>query len=153
VRVRKVPSRRGSAAGEAGRRGRTLVGRTRVVATLGPSTAGEDALARLIAAGVDVFRLNFSHGAREEHGQTIERIRRLAGRRPVPILQDLGGPKLRRGRPVRGRPGDVVELPLPATVRAGDPVLLADGLTQLEVIDPTRSRIVVGGDIPAGKGI
>jgi pyruvate kinase len=129
------------------------VSRTRVVATVGPSTAGEDALAQLITAGVDVFRLNFSHGAREDHGRSIERIRRLAGRRPVAILQDLGGPKLRLAHPVRGRPGDVVELVLPTTVRAGDPVLLADGLMQLEVIDPARSRIVVGGDIPAGKGI
>ena len=77
----------------------------------------------------------------------------VAAGRPVAILQDLGGPKLRLAAPVRGAPGDVVPLALPATVRPGDPVLLADGLMQLEVVDPAHARVIVGGDIPAGKGI
>ncbi|HXG60753.1 MAG TPA: pyruvate kinase [Planctomycetota bacterium] len=127
--------------------------RTRVVATLGPATSSSDKIRALIEAGVDVFRLNFSHGTHEQHGALIKSIRRLAGDRPVGILQDLCGPKLRLSRPVRGRPGDVVEIDLPPTVRRGDPVLLADGLMQLEVIDARRSRVVVGGEIPAGKGI
>ncbi len=127
--------------------------RTRIVATLGPATRSPDQIRALIEAGVDVFRLNFSHGTHEEHGALVQAIRRLAGDRAIAVLQDLCGPKLRLARPVRGRPGEVVEIDLPASVRAGDPVLLADGIMQLEVVDARRSRVVTGGDIPAGKGI
>jgi pyruvate kinase len=127
--------------------------RTRIVATLGPSTDSSEKIRALIEAGVDVFRLNFSHGTHGEHEQRIRAIRKQAGERPIAILQDLCGPKLRLTRPVRGGPGDVVELELPATVRAGDPVLLADGQMQLEVIDCHRSRVITGGDLPANKGI
>src|SRR5436190_805045 len=63
--------------------------RTRIVATLGPATSSGEAIGRLIQAGVDVFRLNFSHGTHAEHGARIALIRRLAGNRPVAILQDL----------------------------------------------------------------
>ena len=127
--------------------------RTRIVATLGPATDSEERIRALIDAGVDVVRLNFSHGTHEEHGRRIALVRRVAGGRPVAILQDLGGPKLRLDRRVTGKPGDVVELALPSTVRPGDPVLLADGIMQLEVIDGGRCRVVTGGDIPPGKGI
>jgi pyruvate kinase len=127
--------------------------RTRIVATLGPVSRNEATVTALIGAGVDVFRLNFSHGTQAEHGETIRIIRRVAGDRNVAILQDLGGPKLRLKHPVRGKPGDVVAIALPSTVRPGDPVLLADGVMQLEVVDTTRARVVVGGDIPPGKGI
>jgi pyruvate kinase len=127
--------------------------RTRIVATLGPPTSSETAIDGLIAAGVDVFRLNFSHGSHPEHGRLIDTVRRAAGDRPIALIQDLSGPKLRLRQAVRGAPGELVDLMLPPTVRPGDPVLLADGLMQLEVVDATRSRVVVGGDIPAGKGI
>jgi pyruvate kinase len=127
--------------------------RTRVVATLGPASRDAATIAALAHAGVDVFRLNFSHGTQEEHGETIATIRRVVTDRAVAILQDLGGPKLRLTHPVRGKAGDVIALELPPTVRAGDPVLLADGLMQLEVVDANRARILVGGDIPAGKGL
>jgi pyruvate kinase len=127
--------------------------RTRIVATLGPVSRDEASITALVEAGVDVFRLNFSHGTQAEHGQTIATIRKVAGDRTIAILQDLGGPKLRLAAPVRGKPGDVVELALPPTVLRGDPVLLADGLMQLEVIDPGHARVVVGGDIAAGKGM
>ena len=127
--------------------------RTRIVATLGPATASDDAVGALIDAGVNVVRLNFSHGTRQAHGETIARVRRVAAGRPVAILQDLAGPKLRISHPVRGVPGDVVELDLPPSVRPGDPVLLADGVMQLEVLDGRRCRVIVGGDIPAGKGM
>ncbi|MBI2900503.1 MAG: pyruvate kinase [Planctomycetes bacterium] len=127
--------------------------RTRIVATLGPATASEEAIAALIGAGVDVFRLNFSHGTHEDHGAAIGRIRRLAGDRPVAILQDLCGPKFRLDRPLRARAGEIVEIPLPGGVRPGDPVLLADGTVHLEVVDGMRCRVVIGGDLPAGKGI
>jgi pyruvate kinase len=129
------------------------VPRTHVVATLGPASRSEETIAALVAEGVSVFRLNFSHGTRAEHGELIGRIRRSAGARPVAVLLDLAGPKLRLDRPVRGAPGDVVSLALPAAVRPGDPVLLSDGLMQLEVVDSTHARVVVGGEVPAGKGM
>ncbi|HJQ83095.1 MAG TPA: pyruvate kinase [Candidatus Binatia bacterium] len=127
--------------------------RTRIVVTVGPATRSEAALGAFLDAGVDVFRLNFAHGTAAEHGEVIAAIRRLAAGRPAAIVQDLAGPKLRLVEAVRGAPGDVVPLTLPPTVQAGDPVLLADGLMQLEVVDPLHARVVVGGDIPAGKGI
>jgi len=127
--------------------------RTRVVATLGPATDDEPRLRALIDAGVDVVRLNFSHGSHDEHGRRIALVRKVAGDRPVAILQDLGGPKLRLPHAVSGQVGDIVEIALPPSVRAGDPVLLADGIMQLEVVDTRHARIVVGGDIPAGKGM
>jgi len=127
--------------------------RTRIVATLGPASRTEATVTALMKAGVDVFRLNFSHGSQAEHGETIATIRRIAGDRHVAILQDLAGPKLRLKHPVAGKPGDVVDIELPATVRTGDPILLADGVMQLEVIDTRHARVVVGGDIPVGKGM
>lgn len=127
--------------------------RTRIVATLGPATCSAVQIHALIEAGVDVFRLNFSHGTHADHGRMIETIRRVAGSLPIAILQDLGGPKLRLDRRVQGRAGDVIELDLPPTVRPGDAVLLADGLMQLEVVDAPRCRVIIGGDVPAGKGM
>lgn len=132
---------------------RASVTRARIVATIGPATADDAAIAALLDAGVSVCRLNFSHGTHAEHGATIERIRKAAGDRPIAILQDLAGPKLRTTAPVGGAPGDVVALSLPDTVRPGDPVLLADGVMQLEVVDPEHSRIIVGGSVAAHKGI
>ena len=70
---------------------------TRIIATVGPACDAPDMLERLIGAGVDVFRLNFSHGSHETHAATIARIRDAAARaeRMVAILQDLSGPKIR----------------------------------------------------------
>jgi pyruvate kinase len=127
--------------------------RTRIVATLGPATDSEERIRQIIDAGVDVVRLNFSHGTHEEHGRRIAAVRKVAAGRPVAILQDLGGPKLRLDRRVTGNPGDLVEIVLPATVRAGDPVLLADGIMQLEVVEGGHCRVITGGDVPPGKGI
>lgn len=127
--------------------------RTRIVATIGPASRDEGAIRTLLNAGADVFRLNFEHGTHEEHARLIATIRRVAGHAPVAIVQDLAGPKLRLAHPVRGRAGEIVPLALPPSVRPGDPILLADGLMQLEVVDATRARVIVGGDIPAGKGI
>jgi pyruvate kinase len=129
------------------------VTRTRIVATLGPASSSSDKIRALIEAGVDVFRLNFSHGTHAEHGERIRAIRKLSAGAPIAILQDLCGPKLRLTRPVKGGPGEVVEIDLPPTVKAGDPVLLADGIMQLEVVDAKRSRVITAGEIPAGKGI
>jgi pyruvate kinase len=82
--------------------------RTKIVATIGPASREPETLLRMVNAGMDVARLNYSHGTLDEHAETVRRVRDAAGRagRPVAILQDLPGPKLRIG-PLRE---DVVEL-------------------------------------------
>ncbi len=130
---------------------------TKIVATVGPASADEATLSRLIDAGVDVFRLNFSHGTHADHAQTIARVRALAADRgtSITLLQDLQGPKLRvgelvGGEPVRLVPGarlTIVTEPVEGTaeristtydrlgedVRSGDRVLLDDGTMELTV--------------------
>jgi pyruvate kinase len=82
--------------------------RTKIVATIGPASRDPEVLVRLVEAGMDVARLNFSHGTAEEHAETAQRVREAAGRagRQVAVLQDLPGPKLRIG-PLRD---DIAEL-------------------------------------------
>ena len=94
--------------------------RTKIVATIGPASRDRDVLVRMVDAGMDVARLNFSHGTAEEHAETARAIRDAAGRagRPVAILQDLPGPKLRIG----ALRDDVAEL------RTGDPVTFVCGI-------------------------
>jgi pyruvate kinase len=94
--------------------------RTKIVATIGPASREPETLLRMVHAGMDVARLNYSHGTLDEHAETVRRVRDAAGRvgRPVAILQDLPGPKLRIG-PLQD---DVVEL------KPGDPLTItADG--------------------------
>ena len=154
--------------------------RTKLVCTIGPASSSPEVIEQLIRAGLDVARLNFSHGSHEDHQQTFDKIRSAEARvgRQVAILQDLQGPKIRLGR-VEG----TVELPegeeivlsssedfvgtrdrLPTTypqlardVRVGEPVLLADGRMVLEVIEISgediRCRIRVGGSVTSRKGI
>ncbi len=154
--------------------------RTKIVATIGPASSGTEVLEDMIGAGLDVVRLNFSHGTHSEHAETIERVREIAGRlgRPIAILQDLSGPKLRLGeiaggtvtldtgadviltaRPVPGsaREVSVADPGLPGRVRPGDSMLLADGALELEVIEAgetdIRCRVIVGGQLGSQKGI
>ncbi len=154
--------------------------RTKIVCTIGPASREPAVLEGMIAAGMDVVRLNFSHGTHDEHRVTIERVRELAGRREraIAILQDLSGPKLRLGRidggsitlepgaeftlTTREVPGSAGEVSvdfseLPARVSPGDTMLLADGALELEVIGTTssdiRCRVVVGGQLSSHKGI
>jgi pyruvate kinase len=77
---------------------------TKIVATLGPASDSDDVLDQLMVAGVDVFRLNFSHGTHETHAATYARLRAAADRagRTVAVLQDLSGPKIRTGRHAGG---------------------------------------------------
>lgn len=151
--------------------------RTKIVCTIGPATSDEETLRRLAEAGMDVARLNFSHGTHDEHARVIERLRRIGGG-GVAILQDLSGPRVRigalRGGRVELRPGAAVTLVpraiegderaigvnTPRLIRAlrpGDVILLADGLLQLEVVRATAGgalcRVVVGGELAARKGI
>jgi pyruvate kinase len=153
--------------------------RTRIVCTLGPACAGE-VLPRLVAAGMNVARLNFSHGTREEHGDWIRRLRELSGPggAPLAILQDLAGPKIRIGQVPGGElelaEGQIFHLgvgPLPEGVPGvtvaypevirdtpvGVPLLLADGSIELKVEGKTdqtlRCRVVVGGVLRSQVGI
>lgn len=119
--------------------------RTKIVATLGPASSDPAVIRAMVVAGVDVFRLNFSHGTHDEHSARLRTIRDLGDELGVPIavLQDLGGPKLRLGTIA----GDLVEC------RLGDEFLLcAEGTSD----DPHRltcsDRSVVG-DLKAGDGV
>ncbi|MBN2198978.1 MAG: pyruvate kinase [Candidatus Aminicenantes bacterium] len=154
--------------------------RTKIVCTIGPASRSPEMLNRLVRAGMDVARLNFSHGAREEHGRVIADLRRISRRagRPVAVLQDLAGPKIRIG-PIRSGPvflkpgasfiltarkvpGDArsVSINYPSMisqVRKGDTLLLSDGALELEVVAVTghdiRCRVVIGGPLSSFKGI
>jgi pyruvate kinase len=131
--------------------------RTKIICTLGPASCDPGVIEALVAAGMDVARLNFSHGEHAEHRRVFERVRAAAARagREVAILQDLQGPKIRVGRLTGGRmhlrtggrvllaPGDEQPGPdtiptsyesLSADVRPGDRILLDDGLLRLRVI-------------------
>ncbi|MBM3312083.1 MAG: pyruvate kinase, partial [Candidatus Aminicenantes bacterium] len=79
--------------------------KTKIVCTIGPASRPPEILERLVRAGMDVARLNFSHGNQAEHGRTIAALRKIARRlgRPVAVLQDLAGPKIRVG-PIRSGP-------------------------------------------------
>ena len=152
---------------------------TKIVCTLGPATESADGIAALIEAGMDVARLNFSHGDREDHRKKIRRIREVSasGGREVGILQDLGGPKIRLGElPEEGihlEVGSTVALGidgqtedgvLPVNYRylledvsAGERILLADGLAELEVREVTSDRllcaVLIGGLVTSHKGV
>ncbi len=154
--------------------------RTKIIATLGPSSSTPEVLARLFQAGADVFRLNFSHGSHDDHAARIAMIRDLEKKfeRPIGILADVQGPKLRVGRFGGGRislqtgasfqldlnptPGDVlrVELPHPEIISAatiGTNLLLDDGKLRLRVTrvrhDHLMTEVVVGGPLSDRKGV
>jgi pyruvate kinase len=156
------------------------VRRTKILATVGPATDRPDRLVGLLQAGVDAFRLNFSHGSDEGHRATLRRLRTAARsvRRDVAIVADVQGPKIRIGdlatptvRLVEGRrwrldrnsvPGDDqrVGVQIPSFERAarpGDPILLGDGVVELIVKRVTaqtiETRVVSGGILSAHAGI
>ncbi len=154
--------------------------KARIVATLGPSTAGEQATRALVVAGADVFRLNFSHGSRDEHAERIAVIRRLEAEfeRPIGVLLDLQGPKLRLGTFAQGEvqltvgsrfrldldptPGNVQRAPLPhpeifAALKPGIELLLDDGKLRLRVAAcdarHAETTVIVGGLVSDRKGV
>jgi pyruvate kinase len=154
--------------------------RTKIVATVGPASSTVEALAGLIEAGVDVFRLNFSHGTHESHGKLYAAIREASARtkKQVAVLGDLCGPKIRVGtfegggidlqwgsevvvtvREVEGKPGLIHSeyRSLAADVVPGDRILLDDGRLQLQVkqVEGTEIRcdVQVGGRLTDKKGM
>ncbi|NDJ84587.1 MAG: pyruvate kinase [Chloroflexi bacterium] len=155
--------------------------RTKIVATIGPASDNETTLREMIQAGMDVARINFSHGTQEQHAQTISMIRRIAAEEKavVGILGDLQGPKIRLGvldpEPVQLKPGEQVvltsepdpdqtkrHLPLPhpefiRDIRVGHRLLLDDGEIELVVRSQTAHtltcEVVIGGDLKSRKGV
>jgi pyruvate kinase len=157
--------------------------RTKIVATIGPASREPDTLLAMVRAGMDVARLNYSHGTLQEHEETVRRVRDAAGRagRPVAILQDLPGPKLRIG-PLREdivelKPGDRVTFScgsdtigdvrhmsiswpgLAATLNENEVLYLADGSVRLRVAEsrPDSSEfdadVEVGGAVASRQGL
>src|SRR5438045_8963820 len=138
---------------------------SKIVCTIGPATRSPRMIDKLFAAGMDVARLNFSHGTYEEHAENFAMIRAASGEheKPVAILADLQGPKIRTGAlagggPVevragqqftittRAAPGDArtastTYAGLPVDVRAGDTILLDDGLIALRVTGATATDV------------
>jgi pyruvate kinase len=152
--------------------------RTKIVATIGPASREPETLLRMVNAGMDVARLNYSHGTLEEHAETVRRVRDAAGRagRAVAILQDLPGPKLRIG-PLREdvvelKPGDRVTFSCGAEESEGDAghmaiswpgladalepeavIYLADGSVRLRVVDLRPQANEVEAEVEAGGAV
>ena len=155
--------------------------RTKIVATIGPASNSPEMLQKLVAAGMNVARLNFSHGNYETHSDAIRNIRSISRtlNRPVGILLDLQGPKIRvgkleNGEPVRlkrSAPFAITSTPmagtaqmvsttyqhLPSDVQPGDTILLDDGLIRLQVesktSDTVNCKVINGGMLKENKGI
>jgi len=152
----------------------------KIVATLGPASADYATIRSLFEAGADVFRLNFSHGSHEQHKERLDIIRRVEREigRPIGVLLDLQGPKLRIGTFAAGpvtleagaafrldldpTPGNTVRAPLPhpeifAALKPGSDVLLDDGKLRLRVqacgADFADTRVVNGGALSERKGV
>ncbi len=163
---------------------RGIMRRTKIVATIGPASRDPQTLLRMVQAGMDVARLNYSHGTLDEHAETVRRVRDAAGRagRPVAILQDLPGPKLRIG----ALREDVVELTagerltitggetdelgdarhmsitwegLAESMAPGEVLYLADGSVRLRVVEvraathEVEAEIEIGGAVASRQGL
>lgn len=154
--------------------------KTKIVATIGPASESEEVLEKLVAAGLDVARLNFSHGSHEEHIHRLRRVRAVSLRagRPVAVLQDLGGPKIRLGEfstpTITLRVGEQFTLStkmcvgdekhsyisyphITKEVKAGDPIMLDDGKKRL-IVESVRGsdvvcRVAMGGEMKGRRGV
>jgi pyruvate kinase len=155
-----------------------MMRRTKIVATIGPASRDPEVLVRMVEAGMDVARLNFSHGTAEEHAETARLVREAAGRagRQVAILQDLPGPKLRIGPLIDGiaelKPGDnltfvcgsngfegdarrmaITWAGLADTVDAGEIVYLADGAVRLRVTGTRPGDGEIDAEVEVGGAV
>jgi len=154
--------------------------KTKIVATIGPVTENEKTMTALAKAGMDVIRLNFSHGDFAEHGKRVEVARRVSAKlgKPLAILQDLAGPKIRIGEfyqeRVQLKKGSTFTLTttkivgdetkafvnykqLPKEVKKGDFILLDDGKKKLQVMsvhnDEIKCKVIVGGETKGKRGV
>ena len=154
--------------------------RTKVVATLGPGSRNKETLSQLIEAGVDVFRLNFSHGTHEEHEKTINTIHEVTEElnTHVAILADLQGPKIRLGDVEEGtfiKKDDIITLTtnemignsetlyinynmFAVDVSLHDKILIDDGKLELKItdtngIDEVKAQVIYGGEVKSKKGV
>lgn len=160
---------------------KTVHNRTKIVATLGPASSSKEVLLNMIKAGVDVCRLNFSHGSQEDHQKVIDVIREINDKYKtnVGILADLQGPKIRIGMVKEGginlASGHKIEITtkellgdekqiyityqsFPSDVRAGEIILLDDGKIQMRVLstnnkDTVQCEVVYGGVLTSRKGV
>ena len=157
-----------------------ILPKTKVVCTIGPASDTPQTIRELISSGMRIARLNFSHGTHSDHGKKIHTIRKIAEDlgKPVAILQDLGGPKIRVGHipdpGVRIEPGQAIILTtqtvegskqrisvsyplLNEEVKAGDRILLADGFLELRVRSVNgfeiHCKVITGGVLTSHKGI
>lgn len=157
-----------------------LTSKTKIVCTIGPACDSPDMIRNLIEKGMNVARLNFSHGSHDEHLDKLRTIRDVSEKmgRSVAILQDLCGPKIRVGKikepGITLRPGEILILTsdevmgegnrvsvsyktLPSEVKKGDTILLADGMMELLVREIEQTNIfcdvVIGGTLTSNKGI
>jgi pyruvate kinase len=161
------------------RTGTSKYGRTKIVCTLGPASSSVDMLVKMIEAGMDVARLNFSHGTHDDHLEMMNRVRKAAAvtNEPVAILLDLQGPKIRTGvmkEPMEVKPGEKLVITiddilgenhrvsttykeLPKDVKPGDTILMDDGLLQFKVLSSSDKEVVTevvyGGMLKSHKGI
>ena len=154
--------------------------KTKIIATLGPASASRERLTQMLDLGLDVCRLNFSHGSLDDHGRMLELVRSLAAGRqePICIVGDLGGPKIRLGRfdggPIEVKPGDTVcfvrgegactagrlTTNYPGLIddaAPGQRVIIDDGLVQLAMTerraDELTCKCQVGGRLDSRKGV
>ena len=154
--------------------------RTKIICTVGPATSSLDRLRELAEAGMNVARLNFSHGTHEFHGETIKNLRQISAEigKPIALMQDLCGPKIRLGiLPAEGlevKAGEEItlvlqnegsnihEIPLPnptlfAMVRVEESISINDGRVKLKVTrresDKIHARVKIGGKLSSNKGV
>ncbi len=155
--------------------------RTKIISTLGPASSDRETIAALVAAGIDVARLNFSHGSHDDHRRVFEHIREESARqrRKVSILQDLQGPKIRVGamrdggvllhtgqrlvltaNPIEESTSDRVFVSydtLSQDVKPGGSILIDDGLLELKVLETLHrevvTEVIVGGPLRSRKGV
>lgn len=161
---------------------RIMIRHTKIVCTIGPATRNKESIGRLMDAGMNVARLNFSHGSHQDHKETVDWVRSIAKEKgkPISILMDLQGPKIRVGQMKEGAqtvkagqelvitsadvegtsdliPIDFPELPRDASV--GDTILIDDGLLELRVTGKDkqkgelRTEVIVGGLLKSRKGV
>ncbi|MFN6180170.1 MAG: pyruvate kinase, partial [Dolichospermum sp.] len=146
--------------------------RTKIVCTIGPATSSPEKLEAIVKAGMNMARLNFSHGAYDAHAQVFQNLRRISNdlHKPIAIMQDLCGPKIRLGKlppeglmleagnevtfllQEKGETIDKLPLPLPtlfAMIRRGEPILINDGRVKLTVTsrdaDKIQAYVNIGG--------